>query len=344
VGRIVAKLEALSLTDNTIVIFTSDNGGLVTSESKPAPATSNAPLREGKGYLYEGGIRVPLVVKWPAAIRANSTTNVATSSIDLWPTMAEICDVAPPVAVDGVSLAGVWRQTGQPAARPLFWHYPHYSPQGGKPGGAMREGDFKLIEFYEQGRRELYNVSQDISESTNLADRAPQRVEQMAAQLALWRRAVGAQMTRPNPDFVPERQAANGTLTLSGDTAMVHGMMLRYEPQVHKQTLGFWTRADDWASWEFQIDRPGTFQLEILQGCGPGSGGSVVDFMVGDQTITATVEATSGFQDFVARRLGVFALSAPGHYTLAVKPRTKPGPAVMDLREVKLVPMAQAGK
>ncbi len=242
VGGIVRKLESLGLTNNTVLIFTSDNGGLATAESPKTPATNNAPLREGKGYLYEGGIRVPLVVRWPQHVKPGSTSAVPLSSIDLPATIAELCETRFETPIDGISIVPLLKQTGTLAARPLYWHYPHYSPQGGKPGGAIREGDFKLIEFYEGGRRELFNVVQDTSESTNLIDKESALADRMAASLAAWRKAVDAQMTRPNPHYTPDAQAADGTLTLPAKNAEIHGVMVRYEPLPHKNTIGFWVR------------------------------------------------------------------------------------------------------
>jgi hypothetical protein len=121
--------------------------------------------------------------------------------------------------------------------------------------------------------------------------------------------------------------------------AAVDGSQLRYEALPHKNTLGFWTNVKDSATWEFTATTPGKFQLEILQGCGKGSGGSEVDFTIGDQTLTTTVEDTGHFQNFVRRSLGEVEISKAGRYTLLVQPKTKPGAAVMDLREVKLVPV-----
>jgi arylsulfatase A len=346
VGRVVSKLESLELAKNTIVIFTSDNGGLATAEGPHTPATNNGPLREGKGYLYEGGIRVPLVVKWPAEIMGASTCSSPTSSIDLFATVADLCGLDVRESndgrerIDGVSLRPLLKQTGPLEREALYWHYPHYSPQGGKPGGAIRAGDFKLIEFYEQGRRELYNVVQDIGETNNLIEQEPQRAERMAAAMARWRGAVDAQMPVPNPRFEPDTQAADGTITLPARTADIHGVMVRYEPLPHKNTIGFWVRADDWVCWDFQVNTPGEFQLEILQGCGPGSGGSQVEFTVADQAVTTNVEETGSFQQFATRPIGTVKLAAAGRYTLSVKPRTKPAAAVMDLRQVRLVPVA----
>jgi arylsulfatase A-like enzyme len=343
-GRIVARLDALGLSENTLVVFTSDNGGLATLEGPNTPATNNAPLREGKGYLYEGGIRVPLIVKWPGHIKAGVTSDVPTSSIDIPPTIAAACHAPFEKRLDGVSLLPVLEQSGESPARDLYWHYPHYSNQGGKPGGAIVSGNYKLIEFYEDGRHELFDLSQNASESKNLIEREPQRAAQLARRLATWLHSVNADMPTPNPDYTPDGQDKQGHVLLPGKNARIHGVMLRYEPLPHKNTLGFWTRVNDWASWDFQIDRPGTFEIEILQGCGPGSGGSQVDFTVDERTITTTVEETRGFQDFVARRIGTIELARPGRYTLSVKPRSRPGAAVMDLRQVRLVLKSDAEK
>ena len=145
-------------------------------------------------------------------------------------------------------------------------------------------------------------------------------------------------MPTPNPDFVPDEQATDGTITLPAETADVHGVMLRYEPVPHKNTLGFWVRQDDWASWDFIVTSPGRFDVEILQGCGDKSGGSEVEFAVDGQSVRTIVEETGGFQQFVRRQIGSITIAQPGKHTLTVKPQSKPGPAVMDLREVRLLP------
>lgn len=338
-GRILAKLDALNLTDNTLVIFTSDNGGLATSgQPTPWPATNNGPLREGKGYLYEGGIRVDLIVRWPGRIKPGTTCDVPTSTIDLPPTIAAACGVKFPQPIDGVSILPLFEGATEPERDALYWHYPHYSPQGGKPGGAIRAGDYKLIEFYETGRRELFDLAKDASEGTNLVDRQPERAERMASKLAAWRAGVDAAMPSANPDFVPDEQADDGTIRLPAETADIHGVMIRYEPLPHKDTIGYWVRGDDWVSWDFLVSRPGRFAVEILQGCGTGSGGSQVDVSVAGQTLTTTVEETGGFQDFVARTIGTVQINKPGRYTISFKPRGQPKRAVMDLRRVRLLP------
>ncbi len=135
------------------------------------------------------------------------------------------------------------------------------------------------------------------------------------------------------------RQAADGELLLHARDVTIHGTTVRYEPQPHKNTVGYWTKVEDWVSWDFELSRPGAFHVEILQGCGKGSGGAEVEFSVGRQTLKATVKDTGGFQNFVPRDIGQFRLEEPGRYTLSVKPKTKPGVAVMDLRQVKLTPV-----
>src|SRR5262249_38839763 len=136
----------------------------------------------------------------------------------------------------------------------------------------------------------------------------------------------------------PNRQAADGTVTLPAKTADVHGTQLRYEPLPHKNVLGFWSRAEDWASWDFQATRPGTFMVEVLQGCGKGHGGSVVELTVADQRVPFTVVDTGDFHTLKQRLVGKVRLERPGRYTLAVKPVRKARGAVMDLRTVMLRP------
>jgi arylsulfatase A-like enzyme len=176
VGSIVRKLQDLELTTNTVILFTSDNGGLSVREGPNTPATSNLPLRAGKGHLYEGGIRVPLIVRWPGMVPAGTTEPTPVTSCDLYPTLLNLAGVKSPEdsAIDGVSLASLLKRSGSFARDPLFWHYPHYSNQGGKPGGAIRDGDLKLIEFYESGYLELYNLADDPGETNNLAGSQPQ--------------------------------------------------------------------------------------------------------------------------------------------------------------------------
>jgi arylsulfatase A-like enzyme len=198
VGRILDTLAQFGLDERTIVVFTSDNGGLSTSEGSP---TSNAPWRAGKGWLYEGGVRVPLLVKWPGVTKPGATNGTPAISMDLFPTLLEAVGLParPQAHVDGVSLVPVLRG-GQLPPRPLFWHYPHYGNQGGAPSGSLRAGDWKLIEWFEDGRVELFNLQTDFVEQNNLAGKDPEKVKALQAGLAQWRKDVGARMPTPNPD------------------------------------------------------------------------------------------------------------------------------------------------
>jgi len=338
IGRIVAKLDELKLSDNTLVIFTSDNGGLATLEGMPFAPTINSPFREGKGYLYEGGLRIPLLMKWPGRVTPGSTPTFAACSIDLVPTVLAACGVAADQPFDGTSLLPLFR--GQtPPARDLFWHYPHYANQGSRPGGAARSGPWKFVEFYETNRRELFDLSKDVSESRNLAADRPDVVRELAAKLAAWRTDVGARMPTPNPDYRPNPADGSGVYTLHARTAQVYGTMLRYEPLPHKETLGFWVRQDDHAEFPFTAGAAGEYRVEVLQGCGKGSGGAEVELAVGDSKLTFAVKDTGGFQAFEARDVGVLRVAAAGRHALTVRARTKPGPAVMDLRQVVLRPV-----
>jgi arylsulfatase A-like enzyme len=204
VGKLLLRLEKLKLLDRTIVIFTSDNGGLHVPELRDDAPTHNTPYRAGKGFLYEGGLRVPLLVRWPGKIKAGTVSQVPVINTDLLPTLCELAGVKAPAGLDGVSYASLLLGKGKPAARTLFWHFPHYNNQGGRPGGAAREGDWKLVEYYDTGKAELYDLARDVGEEKDLAGREPKRVLDLRAKLAAWRKKVGAQTNRPNPDFDEE--------------------------------------------------------------------------------------------------------------------------------------------
>ena len=202
VGRLLAALDDAGLTENTVIIFTSDNGGLATAEGSP---TSNAPLAEGKGWMYEGGTREPLLVTWPGTIEPGSQCSVPVSSPDFYPTILEMAglDLIPEQHCDGVSLLPLLKQAGGIERDGIFWHYPHYGNQGGTPGSSVRAGDYKLIEFFEDGRLELYNLRADISEEHNLADELPDVTKRLHQMLAAWRERIEAKIPQPNPDYVP---------------------------------------------------------------------------------------------------------------------------------------------
>jgi arylsulfatase A len=203
VGRLMNTLHSLKLDNNTLVIFFSDNGGLSVHEGQHTPATSNAPFRDGKGYNHEGGIRDPLICVWPGVIKPGSTCDTPVVSTDFFPTFKDIANVPGDLDpnIDGINILPLLKQTGLVQREAIYWHYPHYSNQGGKPGGAIRMGDFKLIERYEDGGLELYNLKTDVSEQMNLAETMPQKAFELEGKLDMWRRAVGAQMPEPNPDY-----------------------------------------------------------------------------------------------------------------------------------------------
>ncbi len=196
VGRVLAKLDELHLTGRTVVIVTSDNGGLLTM-------TSNAPLRAGKGSAYEGGVRVPLLIRAPGIVPPRATCDVPVITNDFYPTILALAGISPKPRqiVDGESLEPLLRQTGALRREAIFWHYPHYHGQGATPYGAIRSGDWRLVEFDDDGRLELYNLRDDIGESVNLAQARPELAASLRRKLADWRREVGAQMPSPNPDY-----------------------------------------------------------------------------------------------------------------------------------------------
>ena len=204
VGRLLDALEETGQADNTIVIFTSDNGGLATAEGSP---TCNAPLSEGKGWMYEGGVREPLIVKWPGTVQPNTLCHVPVSSPDFYPTFLEMAGLPfkPEQHVDGESFVPLLKGGTALKRDAIFWHYPHYSNQGGSPGCSMRMGDYKLLEFYEDDRAELYNLRTDLSEQHDISAEHPELVRQMRARLAQWREDVQAKMPAPNPDYKPPK-------------------------------------------------------------------------------------------------------------------------------------------
>jgi arylsulfatase A-like enzyme len=201
VGQVLAAIERAGIADRTMVVFFSDNGGLRYEGKAMQPVTGNAPLRAGKGHLYEGGIREPLIVRFPGVVKPGAVIDTPVSSVDFYPTM---CDAAGVAAgdVDGVSLMPLLRGRAL-KARPLFWHYPHYSNQGGEPGSVIRDGDWKLIEFHKDGRRELFNLRDDLSETRNLAAARPAVTRRLAGLLDAWRKKSGAVMPHKNPNADP---------------------------------------------------------------------------------------------------------------------------------------------
>jgi arylsulfatase A-like enzyme len=202
IGRILDKLKQLNIDDNTLVIFTSDNGGLSTAEGSP---TTNGPLRGGKGWLYEGGIRVPLIMYWKGKIIAGSISDLPVTTADLFPTIAKAIhkNYRKEKSIDGDNIFQLLAKPEANQNRKLFWHYPHYSNQGGKPGSAIRMGNYKLISNYEDGSDELYDVVNDLGEKNNIAGANRQIVDRMKRKLAAWLKKSNALFPFNNPGYKP---------------------------------------------------------------------------------------------------------------------------------------------
>lgn len=204
VGEIVGALHEQGLDDSTTIIFTSDNGGLCTLQ-KPGP-TCNLPLRSGKGWLYEGGIRVPLIIRSPLISRPGEICEQPVLSTDYFPTMIDMAKLELPAEtpIDGMSVVPMFSGHVTSQTRPLAWHYPHYHGSEWTPGAAYRSRDWKLIEFYEYGDAELYNLSTDPGEQKNLAMENPEKLHELRSALVEWQRALNAKMPEPNPEWKPQ--------------------------------------------------------------------------------------------------------------------------------------------
>ncbi len=211
VGRILSLLDELKLSENTLVIFASDNGGVggyAREGIKDSDgATDNAHLRGGKGMLYEGGIRVPYIFRWTGKIASGATCETPINSVDLYPTLLELTGGQAPhdQPLDGVSYVKLLKNKGKGSLKreDLFWHFPGYLGAGGDkwrttPAGAIRSGDWKLLEFFEDNRIELYNLRNDIGEQKNLAATEQKRANQLRDKLHTWRKSIGAPMPKPN--------------------------------------------------------------------------------------------------------------------------------------------------
>ena len=207
VGRLRAKLKSLGVEENTIILLTSDNGGLIYNAKKLHVIAENGPWRAGKGFLYEGGVREPLIVYWPHVTKAGSTSDVPVIDMDFMPTILRMAGgPAAPQPCDGIDIVPILKGAAAPQ-RTLYWHFPHYGGQGGMPASSMLEGDWKLIEWLEDGHLELYNLRTDPGERYPLTSMFQERALKMQAQLHRWREQIKAAMPTPNPDFgKPDRQ------------------------------------------------------------------------------------------------------------------------------------------
>jgi arylsulfatase A len=238
VGTILAKLDELKLADNTLVIFQSDNGGLHVPEGKDDAPTHNTPYRAGKGYLYEGGLRVPTIVRWPGVVSAGKVSDVPFVNTDWTPTILDTLGIEPQEKLDGRSILPLL-QNKPLAEQRLFWHFPHYNNQGGRPGGAIREGDWKLVLHYDDGKPELFNLKTDVGETTNLADKEPDRVAKLSVSMALERAVLSVQNNRPNPDF---------------NAAQSKAIYVDYDSSKLKPTGNAKQTSDAWRDWRKRMN------------------------------------------------------------------------------------------
>jgi arylsulfatase A-like enzyme len=217
-GRVIAKLEDLGIANNTIIVFFSDNGGMSAanfgwpdrivdaSELDVAFSTSNLPLRGAKGWLYEGGIRVPMIIKWPKQGGQGTVCSVPVISTDFFPTLLDMAGLPlqPKQHNDGVSLVPLLNGENHLEREAIYWHFPHYSNHGMQsPGGAIRSGDFKLLEYYENNTVQLFNLKEDLGEQNDLAHSQPEKAAELRTMLHSWRKDVSAEMMPPNPNFKP---------------------------------------------------------------------------------------------------------------------------------------------
>jgi len=202
-GRLVAEIEALGLTSRTAILFLSDNGGLSTLvKGRGDIPTSNVPLRAGKGWLYEGGVRIPFIVRWPGLVEAGRVIDAPGDTTDVLPTMLAMAGLAPEPdrLLDGTSLWPLLRGENEPRERELFWHFPHYHGSGSTPSSAVLSGDLKLLEWLEDDRVELFDLARDPAESQDLVASRPDDADRLRERLRLWRQDVGALMPSPNPE------------------------------------------------------------------------------------------------------------------------------------------------
>tara|TARA_R110002049_G_scaffold4601_5_gene32564 strand:+ start:782727 stop:784151 length:1425 start_codon:yes stop_codon:yes gene_type:complete len=205
VGRVVQQLESSGVADNTVIVFTSDNGGLTQRFGVHDGFTENLPLRRGKGSAYEGGVRVPAIVYWPSVTPVGGVCDEPIMTIDYFSTLAELAGAESGIKTDGESLVGLLKDPAGKMDRDLFWHYPHYHAGGDSPYSAIRHGDFRLIEFHEDNSVQLYNLANDPGEANDLANSMTSVARKLTTRLHQWRDSVGAQMPMSNPDYDPAR-------------------------------------------------------------------------------------------------------------------------------------------
>ena len=196
VGAVLDTLDELKIADRTVVIFTSDNGGL----DRNGSPTENAPLRSGKGYAYEGGIRVPWIIRWPGVAKAGHVSSTPISSVDIFPTIAAAVGAKPKNEIDGKNIRTLIEGNDDLGRSDLFWHFPHYRHAPG-PYSIIRSNEWKLIKWYDGSTYDLYNLKDDLGEAKNLASSMPQKVKELDAKLMAHLKSIGAKLPKANPDY-----------------------------------------------------------------------------------------------------------------------------------------------
>lgn len=232
VGEVLKALDELGLAENTVVIFTSDNGGVASGDSF---STSNLPLRGGKGYQFEGGIREPYFIKVPGMNLAGKKTDTPATGTDFYPTILDLAGIPlkPAEHSDGVSLVPLLN--GETIAeRPLIWHYPHYGNQGGEPSSIIRLGDWKLIHYYEDGREELYNLKNDEEETTDISAENQEKVKELNEKLFSYLNEVGARFPEKDPEY-----------NANAEKKYLENVINKQFPQLEKQRFGFLSKDFD---------------------------------------------------------------------------------------------------
>ena len=245
VGLVLGALDECGLSGNTIVCFTSDNGGV---SSGDAFSSSMLPLRGGKGRQWEGGIREPIYVRFPGVVEAASTCHAPVSGIDFYPTLLELAGVSvpPEQAIDGRSIVPLLQgcQDRRISERDLFWHYPHYGNQGGDPSSIIRSGPWKLIHYHEDGRDELYHLDRDPGEQLDLLADNGAEASLLRRRLDGWLAEVGATFPAPDPEYDPDKERARLR-------ELEHEFMLQLETQHSRYLDRDWEPNPDW--WGSQI-------------------------------------------------------------------------------------------
>lgn len=238
IGRVLDELQRLGLSDNTIVIFTSDNGGVASGD---AYATANLPYRGGKGYQWEGGLRVPCFISLPGQKLGSQQSDYPMTGADFYPTILDLAGIPLLDAqhIDGLSLKPILTNGAPLPERPLYWHYPHYGNQGGDPSSVIRQGKWKLTYYYEGERAELYNLQQDPFEQHNLAEEEPGTAQALSAKLMQWLAGLGAAYPEPDPLFDAAKRAAY-------DSAIVNQRLPKLEAQRREMLSPDFEPNPDW--------------------------------------------------------------------------------------------------